>query len=106
MGPKTGVSDSQEDLLIARPLSPLTPIIPACPECFTQAVFNWVHLARAELATLEDDIEYSFSASDLATIPSANQTTAAAAASDPAYGRLPSANGVQLAAQPHHRGLR
>ena len=32
----------------------------------TQAVFNWVYLARGQLGKLKDDIEYNFGASELA----------------------------------------
>jgi hypothetical protein len=43
-----------------------------------QAVFGWVHLARAQLSKVTDDIEYDFSANDVAALP------AAAAAAAPA----------------------
>jgi hypothetical protein len=45
-----------------------------------QAVFNWVHLARAQLGMLKQDIEYDFSVADVTAVPASIRAAEAAKA--------------------------
>jgi hypothetical protein len=62
--------------------------------CHLQAVFNWMHLARAQLGRLTDDIDYDFGAAARDAIAVPGTLHAAAGAAPAGLGGEPQAGAV------------